>query len=225
MSDTIAPTLHLHPLPLVDIHRETWLHHSADAMRERVLDAVMDATGDWQDAADHAPSRWACAFPPGTRPKPPGVGGSVTIGLCIFGESVRDGATELMVSPLLDDPVQVLATQAHELLHHYMGHKAGHGPVFAAAAKALGLAGKPTATYAGPEFVDFAHDILHTVGHYPHASVNLMGRPKQGTRQILVKCPQDPRCIDMPIRITRKWLDEGMAPLCPCCSEAMTETE
>ena len=213
----------LHPLPLIHENRETWMNAAADLMRERIIEACMDATGDHIDADELAPTRWACAFPPGTRPRSAGSGKSTTIGLCIFGQSVRDGATELMVSPLIDDPRRVLDVMAHEYLHDILGPEAGHGPVFAAAAKNVGLAGKPTATVAGEAFTRWADDLLPMLGHYPHAAVNLTGRPKQGTRLVKVMCSSEPRCNEMPIRLTRKWLDLGMAPLCACCGEQMDE--
>lgn len=211
----------LHPLPLIHENRETLLVAADRLMRERIREACAEVVG--RDIAHReTPSRWACAFPPGTRPRSAGSGKSVTIGLCIYGQSVRDGATELMVSPLLDDLRFILGVQAHEMIHDILGPGYGHGKEFAAVARMIGLAGKPTATVNGPEFDEWATELMPMLGHYPHAAVNLTGRPKQGTRLVKVMCPT--LCSDMPIRMTRKWLDAGMAPLCPCCSEPMEET-
>ena len=213
----------LHPLPLIHDNREAVLMAADALMRDRIREACIDVLGTHLEPAT-TPSRWACAFPPGTRPRSAGSGKSQTIGLCIYGQSVRDGATELMVSPLLDDLRFILGVEAHEIIHDILGPGYGHGPEFAAVAKAIGLAGKPTATVNGPEFDAWATELMPMLGHYPHAAVDLTGRPKQSTRLVKVMCVSEPPCSDMPVRMTRKWLDLGMAPLCPCCSEPMGET-
>lgn len=210
---------HEHPLPLIHQNRETWLHAASDLMDEAIREAVMTVTGSHVEPVRH---RIACAFPPGTRPKADGSGGSRVIGLCMYDQCSRDRHTELLVSPTIDSPRRVLDILAHEKIHSYMPGE-GHNKNFAAVATLIGLAGKPTATVAGEAFTQWADEMLPMLGHYPHGRVTLTGRKKQGTRQIKTMCPD--LCTDMPIRMTRKWLDEGMAPLCPCCSQPFVEVD
>lgn len=206
-----------HPMPLVHGNRETWLHAASDMLDDQIREAVMSVTGDHVEPVHH---RIACAFPPGTRPKSDGTGGNRVIGLCMYGQCSRDGATELLISPVIDSPRRALDILAHEKIHKYLpGH--GHDKVFAAVATLIGLAGKPTATVAGEAFTQWADEMLAELGHYPHGRVTLTGRKKQTTRLVKVLCPD--LCTDMPLRITRKWLDAGMAPLCPCCEQPFAE--
>ncbi|HEV3459867.1 MAG TPA: hypothetical protein VHG32_25250 [Thermoanaerobaculia bacterium] len=134
------------------------------------------------------------------------------IGECWPAEASPDGLHHLFVSPLLAEPVPVLATLVHELVHAAVGNRAGHGPPFRRLALALGLHGRMTATSAGPELAARLADLAVRLGTFPHAA--LLPNPyrkKQTTRLHKVACPQ----CDYTVRITAKWIAAGL-PVCPC---------
>lgn len=120
--------------------------------------------------------------------------------------------SHLFVSPVLSDPVEVLATLAHELVHvaHPTdGHKAG----FTKSVRAIGLVGKPTATVAGDVFKGAVQPYLKRLGEYPHTAIKTgssSSGPKQGTRLLKAYCI----VCGYTVRVTQKWLDYGY-PICP----------
>ena len=139
------------------------------------------------------------------------------IGEAWTSEASDDGAHETFISPVVSDPIEVLAILLHELVHHAVGVPAGHKAPFKRLAVACGLEGKMTATVAGDELTVKLVLIADSLGEYPHKTLNPgIGRKKQGTR--LIKC----ECNDCGyiVRTTEKWLVFG-APLCPCNQQEM----
>jgi len=181
--------------------REQWLRNVARAMEPKfaALDAPLPKY------------RVSCSFP--------STGGLArnrrTIGQCWSPAASADGTTEIFVSPTQDDPVNVAAVLAHEMVHAAAGTDAGHGPAFRRVAVALGLEGPMTATVAGEAFKQMIGPILARAGNYPHARLDASQRKKQTTR--LVKC-QCSTC-GYTVRTTAKWLDAMGAPLCPAHGE------
>jgi hypothetical protein len=161
--------------------------------------------------------RVSCGWP--SKSALSGKGGSRTIGQCFNPCCSADGVTELFISPVLADPMRVADVLAHEMIHAALPN-AKHGPAFAKAALSLGLAGKPTATVAGPDFLAWATPLVETLGTYPHATLDVTRQVKpQTTRMLKVACGD----CGYTVRTTRKWLDDAGAPLCPCNTRAMTE--
>jgi hypothetical protein len=161
--------------------------------------------------------RVACGWPiSGGRPG----GKRTTIGQCFYAENSADETTEVFVSPILDDPLVVAATLAHETAHAALGAGFGHGPQFASLARAVGLAGKPTSTVAGPEFEEWAAPVLASLGPYPHSKMDpARGRTKQSTRLVKVFCPEcEAREEPYIVRMSRGAIERGF-PVCPCGCE------
>ena len=156
-----------------------------------------------------------------------------------------------MISPVMDTPLEegkqgVADILAHELVHAAVGLEHRHGGEFKRVATAIGLAGKMTATTAGPEFAALVKPWLKKLGTYPHAELmpNGNGKPlppimvpdpnnptgpkipmprtsgprKQSTRLLKAACDD----CGYTVRVTKRWLLEAGAPLCPCNSKAMT---
>lgn len=161
--------------------------------------------------------RVSCGWP--SRGALAGKGGSRTIGQCFNPRCSKDGSIELFISPVLDDAMRVAGVLAHELIHAIVGTEAGHGAIFARAAKAIGLTGKMTATTESEAFHAWVAPLLEAIGPYPHASVDvkLLGLKKQTTRMVKCECSE----CGYVARTTRKWLEETGAPLCPCNHEEM----
>lgn len=124
----------------------------------------------------------------------------------------EDGTREVFISPALDNPVTVADVLLHELIHAGLPGDVGHRAPFSTIAKAAGLEGKPTSTYAGEQLAAELKTITSEVGRYPHARLDSEVRAKQSTRQMLVYCPS----CECKIRMTRMWIDANGAPTCGC---------
>jgi len=137
------------------------------------------------------------------------------IGECHPAVNVADGIPAVFVSPVLDDPVQVLACLTHELVHAVGNH--GHRGKFVTCARNVGLVEPWTATTAGPDLTGRLTRMSRKLGPYPHGKVSVRGTVKtQTTRMVKVECAEDGYLV----RATRTWLDQGM-PLCGICGEMM----
>lgn len=205
--------------------REAWLVAAVDLM------GVM-----FREAGESLPRvRVSVGWPGG-----PGSKNSV-IGQCWATRASADAVAQVFISPVLDNPVRILDVLAHELVHAVDDCQSGHRGRFVKIAKAIGLAGKPTATVASPRLQRRLARFAATLGPYPHARISTTGSfivpktdpktglpvpgpsdtpKKQGTRMLKAECPD----TGYKVRLTRLWLDEYGAPLCPCHQRPMTES-
>jgi hypothetical protein len=146
------------------------------------------------------------------------------IGECWGPKASVDKITQVFISPTLDDHdgdgVALVGTLAHELVHAAVGVDKGHKGDFVRCGKAVGLEGKPTSMGAGSDLAVEAGKIVAKLGRYPHGRMTPTQRDKvQTTRLLKVQCSD----CGYIARVTRKWLDEAGAPLCPCSGEPMVE--
>jgi hypothetical protein len=133
------------------------------------------------------------------------------IGECWPPQASRDGLHHLFLSPLIAEPVEILATLVHELVHVAVGTPAGHGPLFRRLALALGLEGRMRETVAGPDLRLRLAGLAAALGAFPHAGLLAdPGRRKQGTRLLKIACP----ACGYTARTTAKWAALGL-PVCP----------
>lgn len=159
-----------------------------------------------------------------------GVGFPSTKGLSIkerrIGECWRsedgEGSNQIFISPVLDDPVVVAATLAHEIIHAIDNCKNGHKKPFKNMALLIGLEGKMTATIAGEALRGTLSSILSDLGPYPHKKLTPKEKDKdsKGSRLIKVSCPG----CGYIVRSTKKWILTGL-PSCPCGTEMETENK
>lgn len=185
--------------------REDWLMRAVD-----LLAPVFRAVG----APLAVNVRVACGFMGGK-----GAARSHAIGQCWHPACSADGTAEIFIHPALSDAAQVLAVLVHELVHAAVGNEAGHGPAFRRVAVALGLAGKMTATVAGPALQAALDRLAGVLGAYPHASLTAATHTKgakQGTRMLKCACGS---CGYM-VRTSAKWLAVAV-PVCPVCEISM----
>lgn len=135
------------------------------------------------------------------------------IGECHPTESSKDEVNEIFISPWLDDPLVVLETEVHEVIHAIDNCKAGHRGAFGVAARKVGLEGKITATHAGDKLKERLNVIIKDLGEYPHSTLDpaTLDKKKQGTRMIKLQCP----ACGYVVRTTRQWIEVGL-PVCPC---------
>lgn len=134
-----------------------------------------------------------------------------------------DGSYEILISPFLDEPVAVLATLGHEMVHISVGFECGHRGPFRRVANVIGLVGPMTATRPCPRFTEAVLPVLEALGPYPHAQLGIVGglpappggpestgpRPDKG-RMIKAQCPT----CGMVIRLASKWIG-ARSPACP----------
>jgi hypothetical protein len=64
------------------------------------------------------------------------------VGQCWPSSATDDGANEIYISPVYADPVEVLDTLVHELVHAVDDCRHRHGPEYKAIALKMGLQGK-----------------------------------------------------------------------------------
>lgn len=136
------------------------------------------------------------------------------IGQCWPSTASEDGVPHIFVSPLLDQPIDVLSTLLHEMIHATVGTEEGHRGQFVAAAKAVGFEGPWTSTPVGEELRETLDKVAVDLGDYPHSRLNPKQDPikKQTTRMIRLDSDCEGGCT---VRTTRKWIEKGDFT-CPC---------
>ena len=185
--------------------REQWLSAAVVKLREGIF------------APDHTVPevRVSVGWPGGRGPK------QNRIGECWQPDSSADGIGQIFISPVLSDPVEVLATLTHELVHA-INHKDGdngHRAPFKRIAESVGLEGKMASTHAGEALAEKLEAIGNMLGKYPHAAISPESKPKvQRTYQLKAVCVYD---SEYKVRMTQKMADDWGMPLCPCHEEPM----
>lgn len=181
------------------MNREAWLEAAIDALRPMLEENGSPVPAD---------VRVSCGFPGGKSVHK-------VIGQC-WASRANDGVSQLFVSPLLHDPVEILAVLIHEAIHAWNDCKDGHKGAFRRAALAIGLEGKMTATTAGEKLVERLGELAAELGEYPHKKMTLadLGVKKQTTRMIKLQCGE----CGYVVRTTQKWIECGL-PTCVCSTE------
>jgi hypothetical protein len=133
------------------------------------------------------------------------------VGQCWGRSSTNEGANQLFISPVLDEPVQVLDTLVHELVHAIDDCMHHHGPEFKKIATDIGLQGLMREASAGPWLLEQLTSISKQLGKYPHSKINLAhsASKKTGPRP-RAKCKK----CGYEVTPLKKWLHMG-PPLCP----------
>ena len=181
-------------------NREEWLTSAAAELgRELFLPLDKKMPDKWRVAGSW-PSRGAASSK------------NATIGQCFSPNVSGDTTTEMLVSMSQDDPTEVLAILAHEMVHAIEGLEAGHGKVFKRTALAIGLTGKMTNTRPGEAFKRDVAPILERLGPYPHAAVDITQRKKQGKRMVKMECKESGYIA----RTTKTNIETVGPTICPC---------
>lgn len=186
--------------------REAWLNDLVNLVRPHMEQAA---------GLTFPALRVSCGFP-----SRGGASGKV-IGQCWAAAASADAHAEIFITPLEDQPEAVASTLVHELIHACLP-TAGHRAPFARAAKAVGFKAPWKATPETDAFWAWVRPLVDQLPPYPHGRLNAMSAvaaPKpQKARLLKAEC----EACGYTVRVTRKWLDEAGAPLCPCNREPMT---
>jgi len=195
------------------VDRETWLNAAAVLMQQLVFTDAGISAGTWEAVR----YRITCGFPLGYRGSRNGK--RVTLGQAFDPSISADGTYEVCVNPIMDQPADVLATLAHEMVHVHCGIECGHRGEFRRIATAIGLTGKMTATVAGSKLAAKLADIADQLGPYPHAKIDPTMRKKQGTRLLKMTCSD----CGFIARVSGKWAARITADsTCPSCDNSGT---
>lgn len=145
--------------------------------------------------------------------------GKYTIAECFSPEWTPDKSTYVTVSPILKDPVDVLAAVVHELVHA-LG-VSGHGNDFKKIGTALGLTGKMMCSKPSDPLIKELKAVAKKLGPYPHTQMKNgkeeedKPKKKQPGPMTLVS-PADEKFT---IYMSRKKFKEYGAPICPECNK------
>jgi len=138
-----------------------------------------------------------------------------TIGQCWDSSVSSDNTIEIMISPTIDNTLEVVGVLLHEMVHAVVGNEHGHKKPFKDCAIAVGLTGKMTATTNTAELDDFINNnIIESIGTYPHSKIDYTQQKKQTTRMIKASC----QYCGYVIRTSLKWVEMGL-PSCCCGGE------
>jgi len=142
--------------------REAWLSHAIKA-----LATIFEEKG--YTVPDCHPS---CGFASsGIR--------SGHIGQCWSRKSCASEINQIFVCPTLEDPVAVLDTLVHEMVHAVDNCEHGHGKEFKKIATTIGLVGPMRSASAGLKLCDRLKDLADRLGPYPHSAIQ---RPRKKVR-------------------------------------------
>ena len=142
------------------------------------------------------------------------------LGACWHPAASADKVSQIFLTPICDDALEILGTLTHELIHAIYP-AAGHGKVFKRCALKVGLAGKMRSTTTGPELLAELKAMLEILGPLPHAKLmpSKSGIKKQGTRMIKCTCSE----CGYVVRTVKTWLVAYGPPICPCNLESMNQ--
>lgn len=192
-----------------------------------ISSADIETREEWLQRAVEIYRPW---FPPLGRPLPERV--RVSIGFtsgglrsnaraeCWGTAASSDGTNEIFISPKQDDPLQILATLLHELIHAADDCRSGHRGEFMRLAKRLGFSASFTdSANREPRLTETLAQVLEVLGPMPHSSLVAMvaesvSRKKKRKGRMLKLVAVGCECRYQ-ARTTRKWLNDQGHPLCP----------
>jgi predicted SprT family Zn-dependent metalloprotease len=183
--------------------REEWLYRIAESLYPRFAELGFPNRPEVRIGVGH-PST-------GARGK--------RVGECNDACASKDKLHEIIISPKLDDSMEVAGVVAHELCHAHLqssfpDENCGHGKKFKKLATGLGLTGKMRSTVPGETFKRSLQPIIDKIGGYPHGALDGIQtsrrRKVQSTRLKKVVCSS----CEYTMRVTQKWIDTAI-PRCP----------
>jgi hypothetical protein len=174
--------------------REEWLLAAVEAVRPLFTEKRHDLPMDCQVSCGFAST--------GTR--------SHHIGQCWSKESSTVERNQIFISPALYEPVEVLDTLVHELVHAVDNCEHKHGKEFKKIALSLGMVGPMRSAGAGPELTVKLQEVAKHLGPYPHGKLKVVHRKAISRSRPRAKCPT----CGFQVPMLKRFLAYG-APICP----------
>ncbi len=174
--------------------REEWLLAAVEAVRPLFIEKHHQIPSD---------CRVSCGFAStSTR--------SHHIGQCWSKESSTDKRNQIFISPALHEPLEVLDTLVHELVHAVDDCAHKHGKEFKKIATSLGMIGPMRSAGAGPALKAKLELIAKHLGPYPHGKLKVVHRKATSRSRPRAKCPT----CGFQVPMLKRFLAYG-APICP----------
>ena len=146
----------------------------------------------------------------------PSTGSTKHIGQCWVRYASEQDLNEIFISPVLDDPVTVLDTLIHELVHAVDNCTHGHGKEFKKIAVSVGLEGKMRQASAGDSLRETLIKIASELPPYPHKKLKHIKKERKHTPTPKAKCLE----CGYQTRVLKKWIHYG-PPICPVHKSVM----
>lgn len=141
------------------------------------------------------------------------------LGQCWGSKASEDGINQIFIAPNQSDPVEVLDTLTHELVHAVDDCKSGHGEGFKKIATDVGLIGPMRSAGAGQHLKQDLMRIAQALGHFPHARLLIArGASRAGIKRPGAKCAK----CGYEVVMLKKHLPLG-PPICPKDMEGMDQ--
>jgi hypothetical protein len=132
------------------------------------------------------------------------------IGQCWSRRSSTNERNQIFISPALGDPVQVLDTLVHELVHAVDNCEHKHGKEFKKIALSIGLEGPMRSAGAGKALKEQLVKIADALGPYPHGQLKVHHVRKISAPRPRARC----KSCGFEVPMYKKFLTFG-PPLCP----------
>ena len=137
-------------------------------------------------------------------------GNAVHVGQCWPTTRSEDGLNHVFVSPVLQDPVAVLDTLVHELVHAVDDCEHKHGREYKKIALAIGLQGAMRSASAGKELTTRLQELALALGPYPHGKLSVVRRVSTRPPRPRARCEQ----CGYEVPMLKRFVSYG-APICP----------
>ena len=174
--------------------RETWLLAAVDLLRPVFLAKHHVIPSDVMVSCGFAST--------GTR--------SHHIGQCWSRQSSTNDKNQIFISPALHEPVEVLDTLVHELVHAVDDCQHKHGKEFKKIALSLGMEGPMRSAGAGAELKKTLQELAKQLGPYPHGALKVAHRKVVSRARARAKCPE----CGFQVPMYKRFLEYG-PPICP----------
>ena len=136
---------------------------------------------------------------------------SRVVGECWASKASADGINQIFLVPSISDPVDVLDTLTHELVHSVDDCEHSHGREFRKIALSVGLQGQRMRNAsAGESLKQKLRGIAAELGPFPHAALIRRAPRTRNPNPPRAQCPQ----CNYRLAIPKKFLHLG-PPICP----------
>ena len=139
------------------------------------------------------------------------------IGQCWPRKRSAELHNQIFISPVLSDPIEVLDTLVHELVHAVDDCQHNHGKEFKKIALSIGMKGPMRSAGAGPELKQYLETVAAVLGPYPHTKLEVTHKKRVSTPRPKAVCKH----CGFQVPMFRKFVAYG-PPICPKDKTDMT---